>query len=115
MDKFLIKCVINGIIAVPLLLWFTIAGFWEVVIAALALCVVSYIIGDRMILPATNNTVATISDFGLAYAFFWAVGSIMNWNLTLGEVFWVALGVTAVEMWFHTTLPQGDRRRANSY
>jgi hypothetical protein len=111
MGKFLLKLVLNGIIAIPLLLWFSDATFLEAAVSAVILCVIAYAIGDRFILPATNNTVATIADFGLTYVYFWVVGSFLFWNLTLGEVFWIALGIAVVEIWFHTTLYE-DRRRA---
>jgi hypothetical protein len=101
---------LNGIIAVPLVLWLSNAGFVEAAVAAVILSVIAYILGDRFILPATNNTVATIADFGLAYVYFWVVSSFLFWDLSLGEVFWIALGVAVVELWFHTTLTDHRRR-----
>ncbi|HZG56613.1 DUF2512 family protein [Paenibacillus sp.] len=111
MGKFLLKALLNGVIVVPLLLWFGTVTFWEAVAAAVVLSVIAYFLGDRVILPATNNLTATIADFGLTFVYVWAVGSFLFWNVSLGETFWIALGVAAVELLFHTMLPQGDNRR----
>jgi len=112
MGKFLLKLVANGAIAVPLILWFSEARLFETMIAASVLSVIAYFLGDRFILGTLNNTVATIADFGLAFVYFWAVGSFLYWDgLTLGDIFWVSAALTLFELWFHTTLPQGDDRR----
>jgi len=110
MGKFLLKALLNGVIVVPLLLWFGTVSFWEAVAAAAVLTVIAYFLGDRIILPATNNLTATIADFGLAYVYVWMVGSFLNWNVSLGETFWIALGVAAVELLFHAMLPAGHDR-----
>ncbi|HZG75278.1 MAG TPA: DUF2512 family protein, partial [Paenibacillus sp.] len=75
MGKFLLKALLNGVIVVPLLLWFGTVSFWEAVAAAAVLTVIAYFLGDRIILRATNNLTATIADFGLAYVYVWMVGS----------------------------------------
>lgn len=111
MGKFLLKMLLNGVVVVPLLLWMSDATFLEAAVSAVILSVIAYALGDRFILPATNNTVATIADFGLTYVYLWMVGSFLFWGLTLGEAFWIALGVAVVEIWFHTLLYE-DRRRA---
>ncbi|WP_158299225.1 DUF2512 family protein [Paenibacillus antri] len=109
--RFLLKALLNGVIVVPLLLWFGTVMFWEAVAAAVVLTVIAYFIGDRVILPATNNLTATIADFGLTYVYVWMVGAFLGWNVSLGETFWIALGVAAVELLFHTMLPQNDSPR----
>ncbi|HZG87225.1 DUF2512 family protein [Paenibacillus sp.] len=111
MGKFLLKLLLNGIIVVPLLLWFGTVSFWEAVLAATVLCVIAYFIGDKIILPATNNWVATIADFGLTYVYVWMVGSFLLWNISLGEAFWISLGVAAVELLFHTMIPENRKMR----
>ncbi|WP_121613087.1 YndM family protein [Mesobacillus foraminis] len=77
-------------------------SFTNVFLITLALGIISYILGDMMILPRTSNTVATLADFGLAFLLIW----IMSQNLTYGDnTFWpsliAALGVTLFEYFFH--------------
>jgi hypothetical protein len=79
--------------------------FRNVFLITLVLTVASYLIGDLGILPRTNNTVATIADFGLAFIIIY----VMAENLTygdgmLGEAFTAALGVTLFEIFFHRYL-----------
>jgi hypothetical protein len=71
----------------------------------LVVSVAAYLIGDMFILPRTNNTVATLADFGLAFAIIW----FMSENLTygdsmLGEAFTSALALGVFEMMFHRYL-----------
>jgi uncharacterized BrkB/YihY/UPF0761 family membrane protein len=77
-------------------------SFTNVFLITLALGIISYILGDMMILPRTSNTLATLADFGLAFLLIW----IMSQNLTDGDnTFWpsliAALGVTLFEYFFH--------------
>jgi hypothetical protein len=57
-------------------------SFSGILLIALVVTVISYIIGDMIILPATNNIVATIADMGLAtvtiylFNFLWSRGDI---------------------------------------
>jgi membrane protein HdeD len=108
--KLLVKLLLNGILAVPLLMWFCEAGFVEAALISIVLSAIAYVAGDRMILPLTNNTIATISDFLLAFIVLWTVGSVMDWTLSFGEIAIISLAVAAVEVWYHHYL-QNDRRK----
>ncbi|WP_166242213.1 DUF2512 family protein [Paenibacillus turpanensis] len=112
MGKFFVKLMLNGIIAIPLIYWLSDATFWEAAIAAVALCVIAYILGDRMVLPATNNTIATIADFGLAFLFLWFVSAQLGWGLTSGESFLIAALIAVSEIWYHSYLGSTMRRAA---
>lgn len=70
----------------------------------------AYIIGDLLILPRTNNTVATIADFGLAFVVIW----LMSENLTYGDNELIisliaAFGVALFEYMFHRYLSNNIR------
>ncbi|RFU60974.1 YndM family protein [Peribacillus glennii] len=43
----------------------------SVLLITVTLNVIEYIVGDLIILPKTNNTVATMADFGLALILIW--------------------------------------------
>ena len=78
------------------------------------LVVTSYFLGDIFILQRTNNTVATIADFGLAFLAIW----LMRSNLTYGaNLFTAALigavGVALFEFFFHKYLVNLKRNTRN--
>ncbi|WP_042221076.1 YndM family protein [Oceanobacillus manasiensis] len=76
--------------------------FGDVLFITLTLGVVSYLIGDLFILPRTNNTVASISDFVLAFALIFMMSEGLE---PTGE--WMvpalisSIGVAAFEAFFH--------------
>ncbi|MDQ0970747.1 uncharacterized BrkB/YihY/UPF0761 family membrane protein [Neobacillus niacini] len=77
-------------------------AFSNIFLITLVLGVAAYLIGDLMILPRTNNTVATIADFGLAFLIIW----FMSENLTYGDNHFsmsliAAIGVAIFEYMFH--------------
>ncbi|MCP3028441.1 DUF2512 family protein [Halobacillus sp. A5] len=63
-------------------------SFGNVFLIALVLGVLSYVIGDMMILPRTNNIIAVISDFVLAFAVIYFMSSALT---TAGDIFNAAL------------------------
>lgn len=77
-------------------------SFGNVLFIALVLGVVSYVLGDLFILPKTNNLVAALADFGLAFL----IISMMSSALTIGYnilamSFVASLGVAIFEFVFH--------------
>jgi hypothetical protein len=90
-------------------------AFSNILLISLVLGVAAYFIGDLLILPRTNNTVATLADFGLAFLIIW----LMSENLTYGDNHFsmsliAALGVALFEYMFHKYLARNilpDRGR----
>jgi hypothetical protein len=77
-------------------------SFTNVFLISLVLGLVSYLIGDLFLLPKTNNTIATLADFGLAFMIIWILGE----SLTYGESLLLAslisaAGVALFEYFFH--------------
>ncbi|WHX98347.1 YndM family protein [Neobacillus sp. DY30] len=77
-------------------------AFSNIFLITLVLGVAAYLIGDLLILPRTNNTIATIADFGLALFIIW----LMSENLTYGDNHFLmsliaAVGVALFEYMFH--------------
>lgn len=62
----IIKYVMIALVLAVVLSWLTDLTFSEILYIAGAVTILAYIIGDLLILPATNNTIATIADVGLA-------------------------------------------------
>ncbi|WP_079509193.1 YndM family protein [Mesobacillus jeotgali] len=77
-------------------------SFTNVFLISLVLGIASYVIGDLFLLPKTNNTIATLADFGLAFMIIWIVGE----SLTYGESLLLpslisAAGIAVFEYFFH--------------
>ncbi|CAM4018184.1 YndM family protein [Mesobacillus thioparans] len=97
-------------------------SFTNVLLISLLLSVVSYVIGDLFLLQKTNNTIATLADFALAFMIIWVVGE----SLTYGESLLLpslisAAGIAIFEYFFHKyvsgrTLEEGHEEfRAANY
>jgi hypothetical protein len=108
MNRILRKMIMNGIVVVPLLMWFTEATLWSSLVVAVVLSLVAYIVGDQLILRRTSNTVATMIDAGLAFAYFWVVADWMDWSLSFGELIVLTLALGVVEFIYHRQLEGYD-------
>ncbi|WP_186580479.1 YndM family protein [Aquibacillus kalidii] len=79
--------------------------FGEVFALTAVLGIVAYLVGDMFVLPRTNNTIATLADFGLAWLiiYLFADGTTIADNpFTISLI--GAIGVAAFEMFFHRYL-----------
>jgi membrane protein HdeD len=110
MGRFLAKWLIGAIIIVPLLMWFTEASFWGAFLATSAFCIISYLVGDLGILRASNNTIATLADAGLALAWFWIVADFSDWSLSGGELITLTIAITIFEAIFHRMITSARAR-----
>lgn len=106
------KALWNGIVTIPLLVWFsketTVA---EALLASLALTVIAYLIGDQMILRSSNNVIATVCDALLAFFFIWLVAYYARWTLSFTELCIVSVGIGVVEFFFHRYLASDRKAR----
>jgi len=95
-------------------------SFTNVFLISLVLGLASYVIGDLFLLPKTNNTIATLADFGLAFMIIWILGE----SLTYGESLLMAslisaAGIALFEYFFHkyvagNVLEDGGREYRNT-
>jgi len=108
MARFMYKMIVNAIVIVPLLMWFTEATFWSSFISGIVLSVVAYILGDQIILRLGNNTVATLADAALTFIYFWLVADWMNWSLSIGELIVLTFALGVVEYLYHRYLGRAD-------
>src|SRR5690349_20762950 len=104
MNRLAIKLLLNAIIIVPLLMWFTEATFWGSLLTAVVLSLIAYVIGDQMILRVSNNAVATIADACLTFIYLWLVAAWADWSLSITELVIISLAVGIIEMVFHRQL-----------
>ncbi|UUZ92203.1 YndM family protein [Paenibacillus sp. P25] len=109
--KLLVKLILNGVVMIPMLYMLSDASVTQILIASVVLSVLAYYIGDQWILRETNNTVATIADFGLAGIYLWAVGTLFNWRLSFTEILLTAVVLAVVEVLYHGLLKNWDREK----
>ncbi|MCR2804092.1 YndM family protein [Paenibacillus soyae] len=101
MLKFLLKYIVNGAIVAVLLLYYTEISFWSAVLTATGLTVLAYLIGDQIILRATNNWFATACDIGLAAGYLGILSYFYDWELSLGETLFIAALIGVAEWFLH--------------
>lgn len=104
-----IKAIIIKFVA-TLILLFIILGlifgisFTNVVFISLILSVTSYLVGDIGIVSRTNNTLAIISDFALAFIIIWFLTAALTYEngtpLFIMSLFSSA-AIAILEMFFH--------------
>ncbi|TWN11859.1 hypothetical protein CHCC14561_1471 [Bacillus licheniformis] len=73
-------------------------------VLTLFLGVISYLVGDLLLLPRTNNTTATMGDFGLSLVLIWVILAMQNnppYGTLAAASIVSAIGVTVFEYFFH--------------
>ncbi|AWX54719.1 MULTISPECIES: DUF2512 family protein [Brevibacillus] len=113
MTRFLIKAAVNGIIVVACLWWFANTSWTSAILTALGLSVIAYLIGDQLILRATNNITATIADAVIAGFYLWIVARWMDWPLSFGELMITVALLGVAELVYHRFLGIYDNNRIN--
>lgn len=98
----LIKFVIIAVILEIVLNYLTTLSFYRILIISLAVTILSYIIGDLIILSISNNIVATIIDIALAVVTIYMFNYISGFRyISLSTSFWCALLIGIGEWFFH--------------
>ncbi|MEW4372420.1 DUF2512 family protein [Paenibacillus kandeliae] len=101
MDKIASKMIVNGLVVIASLMFLSNAGFWGSLVTALVLGAIAYVVGDMFILPATNNTIATISDAVLSYLVLWAAVALTGWTMSYYEILLPVVIIGIFEYMFH--------------
>ncbi|MEC1261860.1 YndM family protein [Bacillus swezeyi] len=98
------KFIVSLVLLYVILTLFFGVPFGDMFVLTLFLGVISYLIGDLLLLPRTNNTTATMGDFGLSLVLIWAILAMQNnppyASLALASII-SAAGVTVFEFFFH--------------
>lgn len=97
------KILLNGIIAVPGLLWSNTSLLFALV-TSIVLTLLAYGLGDLVILPRTNNTFASLADFLLSFSLLWAASVMFMQPFSLSGIFLTAFALSVVEYFFHDYL-----------
>ena len=104
MKPFTIKFISSLVLLSIILGLFYDMSFGNIFLITLVLGVVAYLIGDLFILPRTNNIIATLADFGLAFLVIRFMSDILARGND-GDMFTMsliaAIGVALFEYAFH--------------
>lgn len=79
-------------------------SFGNVLLITIILGLVSYMVGDMLILTKTNNMTATIADLGLAFVVIWPLAAGFSDQGVVGTAIIAAIGVAVFEFFFHEFL-----------
>lgn len=104
MEKLLVKLLVHGVMITSLLLALSNATLIAALITALGIGIVAYLLGDLLILPRTNNMVATIADAGLVFVMLWIIADAANWTLSFPEILLLTVLAGGFEYLFHMWL-----------
>lgn len=104
MEKLLVKLLVHGVMITAILVGLSNATFASAVIAALGIGIVAYLVGDLLILPRTNNMMATIGDVGLVIVMLWIISESASWTLTLPEILLITVLAGIFEYFYHMWL-----------
>lgn len=117
LKAFLIKVAITFLLLMLILGLLFQYSIGDVFILTLIIGVVSYLLGDLMLLPRTSNITATISDFAIAMLITWfylANITLSTTNVFLAS-FLTAIGVALFEIFFHRYMINQILTRKDDY
>lgn len=84
-----------------ILAMFNDVSFMDSTLLGIALVLISYFLGDLMILPRMGNTSATVSDFVLSLIVIWGGLNMFGYDEAFGESLLTAIVITIAEYFFH--------------
>ncbi|WP_210470560.1 YndM family protein [Sporosarcina sp. 6E9] len=105
-----IRAIIIKFIMITAVIWIVFGlygfSFGDIIVSSVLLTGVSYIVGDRIILPRFGNVAATLADFALVFIMLWFLGSYLFEPIVgLGTASFIAALIIGVgEVMFHRYL-----------
>ena len=112
---FIIKYLMVAVVLEVLMYLLTDLSFREILVVSLAVTLVSYLIGDLLILAVSNNFVATLSDMVLAILTIYVFNFVTNFGtVNFIDALVCAVVLAVVEWIFHRYMERAiypDRRR----
>jgi uncharacterized membrane protein len=101
-SSLLIKFIIVALVIAVVLNTLTTITLSETLLISAAVTIISYIIGDLLILPTTNNTIATFADIGLSLLTIYMFNFIWNTiRISFIHAFITAVVIGVGEWFFH--------------
>lgn len=108
LSALIIKFLIIAVILEILLNITTDLDFYEILIISLTVTIVAYLLGDLLILPSSNNIIATISDIGLSLIIILLFNyRYVNTEISFSDALISAVVIGAGEWFFHKFMASG--------
>lgn len=113
----ILKFIITLVLLEILLSLMTTLSVGNILIISAAVTLITYVIGDLLILAVTNNTVATLCDAVLVFLSIWLFNYVPYFGgITVGDAVISAIVLGVVEIFFHkyiasAILPNRRERR----
>jgi hypothetical protein len=85
-----------------LLSLFNDVSFLDSTIIAAGLWLISYVMGDLMVLPKMGNLAASSGDFVLSFLIVWGGLKLLGYDDVMGEALLTAAVITGGEYFFHS-------------
>ncbi len=105
----LIKFILAAVVLEVDLLILSDLNFIQILYLALLIAVASYLVGDLLILPATNNIIATISDVVISLIIVFLFNRIwMKGSISLLSAVVAAVAIGFAEWFFHKAVNHGS-------
>lgn len=91
-------------------------SFGDVLLITAVLGIVSYFLGDLLLLRGTTNLLATAADFALTFLVVWFMGQALTFEDDLFSASLIsALAVAGFEYFFHKFLVVKDQKQTTNY
>jgi hypothetical protein len=102
---FLIKFLSSLVLLYIILGLFNGMSFGNVFLITTGLGIAAYVLGDMLILPRTNNNIATVADFLLAFMVIWLLSQTLTYGDSMfAESLMASVGVALFEYFYHQYL-----------
>lgn len=121
----LIKFVMVTAVLLIVLTWIFDVSFVDTILISLALTAVAYMMGDLLIFlnagkpsdQTTRNSIATVSDFLMAFLVIWLVGQLLTGDMVqmVAPALVASLVIAAGEWFFHQYMDQKVMPEYNEY
>lgn len=100
--SFLVKFVCTAVILGIVLLLMTSLTFGQILVVSAAVTIISYFVGDLLILSVSNNTIATIADIALSFFTIYLFNFWANYTtITFAAALVASIALGAGEWFFH--------------
>ncbi|UVI32958.1 YndM family protein [Paenibacillus spongiae] len=112
MFKYLVKWVLNSLILIFMLQFYTGIPIWTAFMASALLTAITYVIGDRLVLREYNNTAATLTDGLVTLLFLYMAEVWFAWGLSNGNILFISAVVAVGEAFLHRYIFQDELKGA---
>ncbi|MFS0644224.1 DUF2512 family protein [Siminovitchia sp. 179-K 8D1 HS] len=90
---------------------FNTVTFWHSTLLGIVLLLLSYFLGDMMVLPKMGNITATLGDFVLSLIVIWGGLNLLGYSEAFGEALFTSIVLAIGEYFYHLWLERTQFRK----